>query len=312
MENIVIIGKEQKIIERLESGLIDRYRLTIVGEISRLFDLCFTSIPDLIIIVDGEIDDRITSSITSSLKADPLFNHLPVLLVMNNVESKNDNADTPFFDDYIRTPFDRDDLLLRCNLCIKRAKKVLEINPLTKLPGNITIIKEIQRRIDSNEPFALAYVDIDFFKPFNDRYGFSRGDEVIRLLGRLLTNIVNMQSHDNGFVGHVGGDDFVFIIPPEKVETVCEELIRHFDSMIPGFYDPSEREKGCIEATDREGNKKIFPFLSLSIGIAHNKYRRFTHYGQASEIATELKVYAKKFQGSCYKIDRRKDTSRQS
>lgn len=307
MENILIIGKKSEKIETLKTTLTKHYKLTIVEDISRLFDFCLTTIPDLIIIVDGDINDKVISSVSLNLKSDSLFNHLPVLLILDEIRLDGNPGTDLFFDDYITLPFKKDDLLLRCHLCIKRSKKVLEINPLTKLPGNITIIKEIQKRIDDDIPFALAYVDIDFFKPFNDKYGFSRGDEVIRLLGRLLTNVVNMQSKDHGFVGHVGGDDFVFIIPPEHIETVCEEIIRYFDSMIPSFYDPPERDKGFIEATDREGNKKIFPFLSLSIGVAHNRYRKFSHYGQASEIATELKVYAKKFNGSCYKIDRRRE-----
>lgn len=307
MENILVIGKESEKIESLKTVLIDRYKISLIEDISKLFDICLTAMPDLIIIMDGDINDRVVASITRNLKADPLFNHLPVLIIVNDIKLWDSPERDIFFDDYIKTPFNRDDLLLRCHLCIKRAKKVLEINPLTKLPGNITIIKEIQRRIDDHVPFALAYVDIDFFKPFNDKYGFSRGDEIIRLLGRLLINIVKMYCQDDAFVGHVGGDDFVFIIPPEKIEPVCEELIRHFDSIIPGFYDPAEREKGFIEATDREGNKKIFPFLSLSIGVVHNRHRRFNHYGKVSEIATELKVYAKKFPGSCYKIDRRKE-----
>lgn len=306
MESILIVGKGSSKLKSLKTSLSDRYRLLFLENISKLFDQCLTDMPDLIIIMDGDINDRIVASITRNLKADPLFNHLPVLVIVDEIRPWNSPEREIFFDDYIRTPLDNDDLLLRCHLCINRAKRVLEINPLTKLPGNITIIKEIQKRIDDNVPFALSYADIDFFKPFNDKYGFSRGDEVIRLLGRLLTNIVKMHSPDEGFVGHVGGDDFVFIIPPEKIESVCEELIRHFDSIIPGFYDATEREKGFIEATDREGNKKVFPFLSLSIGVAHNRYRRFSHYGQASEIATELKVYAKKFPGSCYKIDRRR------
>lgn len=305
MENILIIGKKPEKIETLKTALTNRYKLTIVEDISRLFDFCLTSIPDLIIIADGDINDRVISSVSSNLKSDPLFNHLPVLVLLDEIRLES-NPGNPFFDDYITIPFKGDDLLLRCHLCIKRSKKILEINPLTKLPGNITIIKEIQKRIDDDIPFALAYVDIDFFKPFNDKYGFSRGDEVIRLLGRLLTNVVKMRSEDHGFVGHVGGDDFVFIIPPEHIETVCEETIRYFDSMIPSFYDPPERDKGFIEATDREGNKKIFPFLGLSIGVAHNRYREFSHYGQASEIATELKIFAKKFNGSCYKVDRRR------
>ncbi len=307
MGTILLIGSQPERILTLKTTLESLYQITVINDISRFFDFCLTTIPDLIIIIDGDIKNELISSITSNFKADPLFNHIPILLVIDSIKSCKDHDTDLFFDDYIFLPFAREDLLLRCCLCIRRSKKVLEINPLTKLPGNIPIIKEIQKRIDENSPFALAYVDIDFFKPFNDKYGFSRGDEVIRLLGRLLTNVVNMHSQENSFVGHVGGDDFVFIIPLEKIEEVCDDILNHFDSIIPSFYDPPDRERGFIESTDREGNIKTFPFLSLSIGVAHNRYKRFNHYGQASEIATELKIYAKKFKGSCYKIDRRRE-----
>jgi diguanylate cyclase (GGDEF)-like protein len=191
------------------------------------------------------------------------------------------------------------------DLCSSRAQKVLETNPLTRLPGNITIIKEIQRRIDTNGLFSFSYADMDNFKPFNDRYGFSRGDEVIRMTGRLITNIIKLKAPEESFVGHVGGDDLVFIIRIESIDAVCSELVATFDGIIHSFYDTEEREKGFMESLDRDGKRRTFPLITLSIGVAHNKCRSFSHYGQVSEIATEMKQYAKAHTGSCYRVDRR-------
>ncbi len=305
MKTILLISNDSTMRMKIADSLMDRYGTVSLDRVNHLFDFCFTTTPDLIVL-SADVISEDAAKITSAIKSDPLFGHLPVMAVIDDTEVlKEFHLDT-VIDDYIKTPFDSSDLAFRIDLCITRAKKALEINPLTMLPGNVTIIKEIQRRIDSNSVFALAYTDIDYFKPFNDSYGFSRGDEVIRMTGRLITNIIKILSPADGFVGHIGGDDFVFIVSADSAEAVCKELMANFDDIIPSFYDSGDRERGFIESIDREGNKKRFPLLTLSIGVAHNKYRGFSHYGQASEIATEMKRYAKKFKGSCYKMDRRK------
>jgi diguanylate cyclase (GGDEF)-like protein len=164
----------------------------------------------------------------------------------------------------------------------------------------------MQRRLDGGGVFALAYADIDFFKPFNDRYGFSRGDEVIRMLGRLILNVVKMKTPNDSFVGHIGGDDFPFMVPFEEVEGVCGEIIRHFDSIVPSFYDTGDRTEGFIESSDRDGKKRRFSFITVSIGVAHNAYMPIRDYRRLSEVAAEMKTYAKKHPGSCFKVDRRR------
>lgn len=302
MKTIALITRDSSRIKSVTDILNGIYNIVPLDSINRLFEFCFNSTPDLIMLNDDVIDAG-TAEITSTIKSDPLFGHLPVIAIINDTGTLDRTYLKSIIDDYIHAPFDEKDITFRIDLCISRAEKILETNPLTRLPGNITIIKEIQRRIDSDDFFALAYTDIDYFKPFNDAYGFSRGDEVIRMTGRLISNIIKMYAKDS-FIGHVGGDDFIFIVSGD-IEKICKELIANFDGIVPTFYDTADREKGFIESIDREGNKKTFPLLSLSIGIAHNTNRKFSHYGKVSEIATELKSYAKKFKGSCYKIDNR-------
>ncbi|MCX5813526.1 MAG: GGDEF domain-containing protein [Proteobacteria bacterium] len=197
------------------------------------------------------------------------------------------------------------EILPRVELCIIRSERVVEINPLTRLPGNISINKQIQDRLDANEIFALAYLDIDHFKPFNDKYGFSRGDEVIKVVGRLILNIVKNKQAQNSFVGHIGGDDFIYIMNEDIVEETSAEIVGAFNRIIQTFYDPEDREKSCIQSRDRQGNIKIFSFMTVSIGSASNKYGHFVHYGEITEIASKMKTQAKRLKGGGFKMDRR-------
>jgi diguanylate cyclase (GGDEF)-like protein len=181
----------------------------------------------------------------------------------------------------------------------------VEINPLTRLPGNITITKQIQGRLDQGEIFALAYADIDYFKPYNDKYGFGRGDEILKMLGRLILNLVKQKQSQKSFVGHIGGDDFIFLMEPALVEETAAEVVDTFDRIVPTFYDPADRELGFILTRTRRGREQTFPFITLSIGITDNRTKTFDHYGRMAEVATEMKAFAKAETGSCYRVDRR-------
>jgi diguanylate cyclase (GGDEF)-like protein len=183
--------------------------------------------------------------------------------------------------------------------------RALDANPLSKLPGNTSIIQRIQQLIDNGDDFALAYCDLDYFKSYNDKYGFSRGDEVLMMAARVIVNTIRSYQGVSSFVGHVGGDDFVFILPPDKVEDACKRIIKAFDEIVPHFYDPADRKRGNITSVDREGNTKIFPLMAISLAVVVNTERRIEHYGEVSSIAMELKKKAKEDPKSSYVIDRR-------
>ena len=208
-------------------------------------------------------------------------------------------------DELIILPSTGDKLRMRVALALHRSSMALDANPLTRLPGNTSIIHTIQRLLAKGADFALAYVDMDNFKPYNDRYGFARGDEMLLMTARLIVNIVSARQCEPSFVGHIGGDDFVFILPPDIIEEVCQRLVGAFDSIVPSFYDPGERAQGHILAHDRQGHELRFPILSISIAVARNVNARYTHYAQLSHVAGQLKKAAKAISGSSYVIDRR-------
>lgn len=208
-------------------------------------------------------------------------------------------------DDYIIKPFDPVELLARVKGTLRRAKEMRALSPLTGLPGNIRVQEEIRRRVADEQPFALIYADLDHFKAYNDHYGFVRGDRAIQVLARLATEIVQENARADGFVGHVGGDDFIMLVHPDAAETIAQTLCERFDDEVPSLYDAIDIEQGSIEVPDRRGEMARFPLLTISMGIATTATRRFSHYGEAVAVSTEMKQYAKSTPGSSYAIDRR-------
>jgi diguanylate cyclase (GGDEF)-like protein len=209
-------------------------------------------------------------------------------------------------DDYIIKPFDPVELLARVRGTLRRAREMRALSPLTGLPGNIRIQEEI-RRLVGEEPqaFGVLYLDLDNFKAYNDHYGFVRGDRAIQATARLIAEVVNDLGAQNAFIGHVGGDDFVIIVPPHLAEPSAEALSKRFDEEVPRLYDPLDHERGYVEVEDRQGTLQRFPLLSVSIGGVTTDKRHFEHFGEVVEIASEMKLVAKRTPGSSCAFDRR-------
>ncbi|HUG07474.1 MAG TPA: response regulator [Acidimicrobiia bacterium] len=208
-------------------------------------------------------------------------------------------------DDYITKPFDITELAARVRAVLRRTQAARDLSPLTGLPGNFKITAEIEAAIQESREFALVHGDLDNFKAFNDHYGFMRGDEVIRFCGNCFTEAATSLGVDNAFIGHIGGDDFVTMIPPAMAESFCKEVIERFDDGILDLYDTADALRGYIEVIDRRGERYAFPVVSLSLGVASTDVREIGTQWEASAIAVEMKEFAKKQPGSTYRIDRR-------
>jgi len=302
-KTVIVISRDMVLKNRMEGFLREIYTVVVFSNLQSAIDFIYNTIPNLVII-DLTIYDNQDVRILNTLKGDPIFSQLPIIAVLSD-NHEEFRWGSIMVEAYIRVCDLERDIRTRVNLSILRSERVVEINPLTSLPGNISINSQIQERLDKLQVFALAYADLDNFKPFNDHYGFTRGDEMIRVTGRLILNIVKNQQPMEGFVGHIGGDDFIYIMNLDLIERTTNEIITAFDQIVPIFYDMEDRENGYIKSVDRQENMKIYPIVSLSIGIAHNKQRKYSHYGEITEIASEMKRFAKTFNGSCYKIDQR-------
>ena len=193
---------------------------------------------------------------------------------------------------------------LRLELLLRRAERDVSVHPTTRLPGTVQIERDLMERMARDEVFAVCYADLDHFKEFNDRYAYNSGDRVILLLSRILRDLVRGLA-PGGFVGHIGGDDFICNVPIQHLEPCCDEIIQLFDKLIPYQYTKEDRRAGYFLGKDRRGNIHRIPLMTLSIGVVTNQFLTFSHTAQISEYAGEMKTYAKSLPGSVYVVDRR-------
>lgn len=280
-------------------------RATVATAAQEVMDKLYTHPPHCLVLplnLPGPQGTRLLDE----LKADNLYGHVPVIVVLSPAELA-DGVDwrRVMADDYVVTPYTSAEMISRVRLCLARAQRDLHANPLTGLPGNITIIQEAEQRMADGQPFTMAYLDIDHFKAFNDKYGFSRGDEVLRMTARILLNAVRALHDPYSYVGHVGGDDFIFLTSPEFAERACQDVLRNFELIVPNFYDEDDRIQGEIQSVDRQGNPQTFPLMSCSIAVIDTGSTPVLHIGEISARAAQVKKYAKSLPGSNFVVDRR-------
>jgi len=192
----------------------------------------------------------------------------------------------------------------------KRLKKLeemyLDASPLTRLPGGIAIENVLKKRLDAKQPLAFCIIDLDNFKSYSDRYGYAQGSELIKETARIIEETVRIKGASDDFIGHIGGDDFVVITVPDRMRIIGEEIIARFDRRIPEFYDDADRKNGYIPGKSRQGVEMKFPLITISIAIVTNEWRVLANPLETSEIAAELKDYAKTIPKSVYVIDKRR------
>jgi GGDEF domain-containing protein/CHASE3 domain sensor protein len=182
----------------------------------------------------------------------------------------------------------------------------LDANPLTKLPGNLAIEKELLTRLNETQKFSFCLADLDNFKAFNDRYGYARGSDVIKWMGEMLSRIKTEVGAPDDFLGHIGGDDFVIICSPDKVHQFCSRIIEEFDNGIAAFYDPEDVKKGFITSLDRKDNPAVFGIMTISLAVVNTDRTLIREPKEIATKVTELKQYAKTFTKSLYIMDRRR------
>jgi diguanylate cyclase (GGDEF)-like protein len=240
------------------------------------------------------------------LKSDAFTAIVPVVML----SGRHDTAQVESWfaagtDEVVTALFSPAEQRARIDAIQTRTERDVSVHPSTRLPGTTEIEREIRRRLEGEHEFAVCYADLDHFKEFNDRYSYYDGDRVIYILSRILHDVVKGMLGTEGFVGHIGGDDFIFVVPLEAANEVCSEIISVFDTLVPLQYNDQDRRAGYFFGKDRRGQLHRVPLMTLSIGIVTNRSRKFTHPAQVSELATEMKSYAKTLPGSVFVVDRR-------
>jgi len=261
--------------------------------------------PPTLIVLWGDCTPEATKQTIRGLKADARLQTIPVIAVLSaQPTARWLDAGA---DDVLSSGLEPTEIEARLTAALRRSHRDLQVNPSTRLAGGDAIAEAITARIDGGILFAACYADLDHFKEFNDRYGYAMGDQVIRNVAHLLDDVVLRTSGADGFVGHIGGDDFLFLVPLERTTETCELLVCAADDMLPRRYSAHDRQAGYFFGKDRRGRLDRVPLMTLSIGVVTNARRRFTAAAQVSELATEMKTYAKTLPGSVWAMDRRSD-----
>jgi GGDEF domain-containing protein len=266
----------------------------------------------ILIIVDSDAAGAETTVLCRNLKSDPYTAIVPVALLAGQHAAPTVREWFEAGADEVITPiFEPAEQRSRLEGLLQRTERTVAVHPSTRLPGTTEIERAIKRRLDDGEQFAVCYADIDHFKEFNDRYSYYDGDRVIYILSQILRDVVKGLCPKSGFVGHIGGDDFILVLPLSDVADVCNEIISVFDTLMPYQYSAQDRRSGYFFGKDRRGQLHRVPLMTVSIGIVTNEHRHFTHPAQVSELATEMKSYAKTLPGSVFVVDRRRDDAAQ-
>ena len=262
--------------------------------------------PDLVI-TDYVMPEMDGEELCRKIKKDILIRHIPVIMLTGKKEDVTDKIKgiDAGADDYVVKTADEKELLARIKMVLRRTEMDLDANPLTRLPGNVSILNEIESRIKKGEKFAVCYVDLDKFKNYNDKYGFEMGDRIIQETARVLIQSVEEVGDKTDFIGHVGGDDFVIVTTPDKVERLCNTIIAKFDLRMPKFYSEEDRKRGYIISKDRKGREIQIPLLTISIAVVTNQKTPFKHVAEVSQRGAEIKEYVKSLPGSNFAVDRR-------
>lgn len=269
-------------------------------------DIALKNIPSLIVINEDAID-RDVVDLCRKIRKDEDNTITPVIVV----SSKSDKDHRvrilqESIEYFIKKPVDEQYLYYTVKNLNRLLSSNRRISPLTGLPGNVQIHAELKKRIVKKEPFSVLYLDLDNFKAYNDVYGFLKGDEIIKYTADTIVRCVHNYIHEGAFVGHIGGDDFIAIVPILNCDEICKNIIASFDAHVTKFFTEEDVEKGYIEVANRKGIIEQFPLTSISIGVVEADVGRFANMLEIGEVGAQVKHNAKSVMGSSYFIDRRK------
>ena len=313
---ILIVDDEKNNIDLLVNLLKTDYDIIVAKSGKQALKLSNSkNLPDLILldIIMPEMDGY---EVCKHLKSNKTTKDIPVIFITAMTEDQDEFKGIELGAvDYITKPIRPTIVRVRVKSHIQRYlalkelerlnKLALDANPSTGLPGNNSIADAITSALDNNKKVCVIHADLDHFKAYNDKYGFVRGDDVIRFTADLFKNIFNEMKSDDAFIGHIGGDDFVVISESSNCQSVAETIIKRFDNGIRQFYNAKDLNIEGFESTNRSGDKKFFPIMSISLSGVDLSKRQFSKYIEVNDVCAEVKKIAKSTPGSCFFMDRR-------
>lgn len=305
IQDIYIIDEEQSLIEKLNELFIDEKQFCFRKVNQNNIEVALKNIPALIIINEDSINGNILD-ICNVIRENEDNRITPIIVISSNANHDHRvEILKSSVEHFIKKPIDEEYLYYTILNIIKLIDLNRTVSPLTGLPGNVQIQAEMKKRLMNKEKFVMLYIDLDNFKAYNDVYGFVKGDEIIKFTARTILKNVHEIDSENGFVGHIGGDDFVAIISNDNFEKLCQNIILDFDYNVLDYFSQEHIEKGYIEVENRKGVKEEFPLTSISIGVVEVN-ESFNNILEIGEVGAQVKHLSKSIQGSTYVVNRRK------
>ena len=306
IQYIYIVDEDIDLYNKLKNMFINENNFGLKHVKEEELETVLKSIPALIIINEDTIKGNVIE-ICSKIRENDDNKITPIIVISSN-QDHNHRVEVlqASVEHFIKKPIDEEYLYYTIINIINLLDNNRTVSPLTGLPGNVQIHAEMKRRMLNKEPFTMLYLDLDNFKAYNDTYGFVKGDEIIKFTARTIVKNVHDVDSDNGFIGHIGGDDFIAIISNDKYEQLCQNIILDFDYNVLDYYDKAHIEKGYIEVENRKGILEQYPLTSISIGVVYVD-ETFHNILEIGEIGAQVKRLSKSIPGSTYVVNRRKN-----
>ncbi len=313
MKYIYIIDENDELKDKLEKSFKVEKEIRIKKVLPDKYESALKNIPDILVINEDVINnDILKENVTSychKLRSDE-DNLITPIIVLSSNSDKNHIIDILKNDVelYLKQPVDVDILYYSIKNLLRLLDSNRMVSPLTGLPGNVKIQAEMKKRLLNGTTYAMLYIDLDNFKAYNDIYGFSNGDEIIKFTANTISsNVFKEDDGESNFVGHIGGDDFIAIVEGDDYEKICQDIITEFEAKLPKFFNKEDFERGYLEVENRKGIMEEYPLTSISIGVVEVNKERFKNTLEIGEAGANVKHLAKTIYGSTYVIDRRKN-----
>ena len=304
-QDIYVIDDDESSIPIFKELFRNDKEFKFIGVKTEQIDITLKNIPFLIIINEDSIDRDIIG-LCKQIRTDEDNQITPIIVVSSNIDRYHKlEILEQSVEYYIKKPVDTEYIYYTIKNLDRLLKMNRRISPLTGLPGNVQIHAELKKRITNKEEFSVLYLDLDNFKAYNDVYGFLKGDQIIEYTANVILKCIHQSFKENYFVGHIGGDDFIAIVPTLNVDNICQLIIANFDEGVTKFFTEEDLEKGYIEVANRKGIIEQFALTAISIGAVIADKNRFANILEIGEVGAQVKHVAKSIIGSSYAIDRR-------
>lgn len=305
IQNIYIIDEQEELFYNIKSMFKEEYNYRFTRIEENNLDDALKNIPSLIIIHEDTLKNELIN-ICNKIRENEDNKITPIIVISSNTEHEHRvEILKTSVEHYIKKPIDKEYLYYTIVNIVKLLDLNRTVSPLTGLPGNVQIQAEMKKRLMNKDNFTMLYLDLDRFKEYNDIYGFIKGDEMIKFTAKTIARNVHDVDPENGFIGHIGGDDFIAIISNNRAEELCQNIILDFDYNVLDYFSQEHIQAGYMEAENRKGIIEQIPITSISIGVVEIIDCNYTTILEIGEIGAQVKHLAKTILGSTYVINKR-------